>query len=317
MCHLIPFKSIPSAIETTDAFMSVIYRFHGLPSEIITDRGTQFTSKYWKAVCSSLNVSLKFSSPHHHQSNGQVERINSVIEQYFRCFVNYQGTNWFNFLHLAEFSYNNSINESTKNTPFLNYRFHPHHSTAVPSDIDVPRAKVFSDDFNKIMDELKQNLKEFLCIQKRYADQHRQKPSKFKVNDKVYVNYDLFNRGGNKKLKPRKLGPFIIKKIYSNDTYKIKLPKSIRIHPIIHVSNLEPYIDDEFGRQEEPPPPIIINNEEEYEVEEILDMRTHYGKKQYLIKWKGYSIDESSWEPEENLNYDELLKEFLKNSRKH
>jgi len=89
------------------------------------------------------------------------------------------------------------------------------------------------------------------------------------------------------------------------------LPKNLRIHPVIHVSELEPYYEDHFGRNQKPPP-IIINNEEEYEVEEILDKRTRYGKIQYLIKWKGYPLSEASWEPEENLNCLELLKEFNK-----
>jgi len=59
---------------------------------------------------------------------------------------------------------------------------------------------------------------------------------------------------------------------------------------------------------------IVINNEKEYKVEQILDKRTHYGKIQYLIKWKGYPLSEASWEPEENLNCPKLLKKFNKNN---
>ncbi|KAG4094185.1 chromo domain-like protein [Neocallimastix lanati (nom. inval.)] len=70
---------------------------------------------------------------------------------------------------------------------------------------------------------------------------------------------------------------------------------------------------NKFGRNQEPPP-IVINNEEEYEVEQILDKRTHYGKIQYLIKWKGYPLSEASWEPEENLICLKLLKKFNKNN---
>jgi len=74
---------------------------------------------------------------------------------------------------------------------------------------------------------------------------------------------------------------------------------------------LEPYYEDNYGRNQKPPP-IILNNEEEYEVEQILDKRTRYGKTQYLIKWKGYPLSEASWKPEEYLNCPELLKEFNK-----
>ena len=95
-------------------------------------------------------------------------------------------------------------------------------------------------------------------------------------------------------------------------SYKLDLPKSLRIHPIVHVSSLEPYCEDNFNRITPAPPPIIINDEVEYEVEEILDKRKHYGKIQYLIKWKGYPLSEASWEPKENLNCDEILRNFNK-----
>jgi len=76
------------------------------------------------------------------------------------------------------------------------------------------------------------------------------------------------------------------------------------------------YEDNKFKRKQSLPPPIIVNDNEEYEVEEILDQRKHYGKIQNLIKRKRYPLNESSWEPEENLNCPELLKEF-KNSHKY
>jgi hypothetical protein len=114
------------------------------------------------------------------------------------------------------------------------------------------------------------------------------------------------------KLKAGKLGPFKIIHKVSSVTYKLDLQKKLRIHPIIHVSEIEPYYEDTF-RRNQPSPPVIVNNEEEYEVEKILGKRTYYGKIQYLIKWKGYEISESSWESESNLNFPELLKYF--NSR--
>jgi len=82
---------------------------------------------------------------------------------------------------------------------------------------------------------------------------------------------------------------------------------------VIPVSELEPYYEENFGRKQEPPPPISINEEEEFEVEEILDVRKQYGKTQYLIKWKDYSLSDASLEPESNLNCPELIKKFNEN----
>jgi len=76
----------------------------------------------------------------------------------------------------------------------------------------------------------------------------------------------------------------MIKKI-SPVSYQLELPNNLKIHSVIHVSELEPYYEDNFGRKQEPPPSISINEEVEFEVEEILDVkRKHYGKTQYLIK---------------------------------
>ncbi|OUM69755.1 hypothetical protein PIROE2DRAFT_37875 [Piromyces sp. E2] len=217
----------------------------------------------------------------------------------------------------AEFSYNNAIQESAKQSPFfLNYGYHPKYSPIIPSQVDVPRAEEFTRNLNELIEELKVNLKQANETQKKFADKYRSQPPDFKVNDKVWLDSSLILRSGNKKFNPRKLGPFKIMKKVSEVSFKLKLPKNIKIHPVVHVSSLEPYFEDnKFKRKQSPPPPIIVNNEEEYEVEEILDQRKHYRKIQYLVKWKGYPLSEASWEPEENLNCPKLLKEF-KNSHK-
>ncbi len=269
MGHFIPFPKVPSATDTASAFMNNIFRIHGLPTEIISDRGTQFTSKFWTAICQSLNINMKPASPFHHQTNGLTERVNSVIEQYLRCYSNFKGSDWYNFLFLAEFSYNNVIQESIKYSPFFaNYGYNPRHSPEVPSTTEVPRADEFTRDFSELFKILSENLHQTMKKQEEFANRHRMEPPKFKPGDKVWISSSLIIHNGNKKLKPRKLGPYKVIKKISPVSYKLELPKNIRIHPVIHVSELEPYYEDEFGRKKEPPPPIIINEEEEYECNE-------------------------------------------------
>jgi len=313
MCHFAPFPNVPSAVDTASTFMNLIFRIHGLPDEILSDRGSQFTSKFWNAICSALNISINLSSPYHHQTNGLTERVNSVVEQYLRCFANYKGSDWSKYLYLAEFSYNNALQESSNYSPFFaNYGFNPRHSPEIPNTVEVPRAEEFIKDLTSLYKELKENLESAREKQEKFANKHRIQAPEFKENDKVWVNSSLLFKNGNKKLKPRKLGPFTVIKKVSDVTYKIKFPKKYKVHPIIHVSELEPFFEDDFGRNQPPPPPIIVDDNEEYEVEEILDKRRHYGKIQYLIKRKGYSLEEASWEPEENLNCPEILKKFNK-----
>ncbi|MBW0561328.1 hypothetical protein O181_101043 [Austropuccinia psidii MF-1] len=118
-----------------------------------------------------------------------------------------------------------------------------------------------------------------------------------------------------KKLSERWLGPFSILKKVSTHAYHLKLPSQWKsIHPVFHISLLEPVKTSTIpNRHKEPPPPIIIEEEEQWEVSQILDSKLKRGKLWYLVEWKGFSQDSerSTWEPTENLNNClELVEEF-------
>lgn len=88
---------------------------------IFSDKDIQFTSKFWTAFCIGLNITLKFSSPFHHQINGLSVRVNSVIVQYLRNYKNHKSSNQNNFFYLAKFSCKNSIQESSNHFPFFSH----------------------------------------------------------------------------------------------------------------------------------------------------------------------------------------------------
>jgi len=105
----------------------------------------------------------------------------------------------------------------------------------------------------------------------------------------------------SKKLTEKQIGPYPITQIISPNAVKLKLPRSIRIDAPINVSRLRPYKPPTLpGQQITPQPPIEIEGESEYEVDEILDSRLRRNKLQFLVKWKGYTDENNSWEPEEN-----------------
>jgi hypothetical protein len=120
------------------------------------------------------------------------------------------------------------------------------------------------------------------------------------------------------KLAAQRLGPFTISKVISPVVYCLTLPPTWKIFPTFHTSLLSPYKEtEEHGANFLEPPPELVGGNEEYEVEKVLGHRTHgwWKKRQYLIKWKGYSEAHNSWEPEENLNAPDLVKEYHNQNR--
>jgi len=118
-----------------------------------------------------------------------------------------------------------------------------------------------------------------------------------------------------KKLQPKFIGPFPVSKVISSTAYQLTLPHTMHIHPVFHISLLKRYTEnpDTFpNRQQVPPPPVIINDSEpEYEVEEILDKRTHHRQVQHLVLWKGYPRHDATWEQASNLtNAQDLVQDF-------
>ena len=92
---------------------------------------------------------------------------------------------------------------------------------------------------------------------------------------------------------------------------ELELPKSIKIYPIVNISKVQLYKSQVKGQKKILPKLVIIEGEEEFEIEKILNKRTVRGKEKFLVRWKGYTIEEDTWENRENLeNAKELVEEF-------
>jgi len=103
-----------------------IWKLHGVPRMILSDRGPQFTSKFMEEFTKVLGTKRKLSTAYHPQTNGQMERINQEIGMFLQHYVNYQQDNWTDWLATAEFSYNDKKHMITRRTPFeLNFGRHP------------------------------------------------------------------------------------------------------------------------------------------------------------------------------------------------
>ena len=143
----------------------------------------------------------------------------------------------------------------------------------------------------------------------------------YSVGDKVLLNtkYLPIRYTGTPKFLPRYVGPFTIKERIGQVAYRLEIPVNYKIHPVFHVSLLEPYRED--GRCQPPPLPIVVDGALEYEIERILSHRqVKQGKRvrfDYLVAWQGYGPEHNSWEPQKDLDDTVALDKYLSRTNVH
>jgi len=152
---------------------------------------------------------------------------------------------------------------------------------------------------------------------KRQADRSRKKAEEYRVGDKVLISTKDFSielmKRAMKKLTEKFIGPYIVKKIVSENAVELELLALLRIHPVVNVRRIVRYREQVEGQKKIPPPPVKVDSEKKYKVEEILDRQERRGKTKYLVKWKGYMVEENIWEGLENLkNARGKIEEFEK-----
>ena len=96
-----------------------------------------------------------------------------------------------------------------------------------------------------------------------------------------------------KKLTEKFIGPYVVKKIMSENAVELELPASLKVHLVVNVRRLVKYREQVKGQKKIPPPPVKVAGKKEYEVEEILDRQERRGKTKYLVKWKGYTVEKN------------------------
>jgi hypothetical protein len=295
IAHFIPLKTT-QAKELAEAFMQFVWKYHGLPINIVSDRDPTFTSKFWMALMKALGVDLSLSTAYHPQTDGQTERINQILEQYLRCFINYYMDNWLELLHFAEFAYNNAEHSATKMTPFYACTGqHPRALLIGNEEIKTPSAAERIKEIEEIQEELRENLIQAQQrAQKNFNKKVKPGPD-FRVGDLVLLNArNIKTRRESKKLDQLYRGPCKILQAIGSNAYRLELPPQLqgKMHNVFHVSLLEPYIENSIPERETPPPPPVGDDLDLYEAEAILDSRLKNRKVEYLVQWTGYGLDD-------------------------
>ena len=156
MVHYEPVKVTINALGLAEVIIDMVVRHHSLPNSIISDRGANFTSKFWSSLCYFLGIKRRLSTAFHPQTDGQTGRQNSTMEAYLRAFVNWEQNDWVRLFLMAEFAYNNSKNASTGHMPFeLNCGYYPR--MLYEEEVD-PRSQC------KSADKLSEELRELMVV---------------------------------------------------------------------------------------------------------------------------------------------------------
>jgi hypothetical protein len=314
--HFTATTSNLSSPGLAELYLHNVWRHHGLPDGMISDRGPQFVSNFMRELNRLLGIKTSPSTAYHPQSDGQTERINQDLETFLRMFVNQRQDDWVDWLPIAEFAYNNRVHSATRQTPFMmEYGFHPRTGADPRRDVKVEAAGQFATRMKEIEDEAKAALEKAADDMARFYDVHRKAAPEYQVGDEVWLDgRDLRTTRPTKKLDDKWYGPYKIEQMVNRNAFRLKLPPQLRIHPTFHVSKLRRFVPDTIPSRKAPPappPPVLRDGEVEYEVERIEDSRIWRGHLQYLVKWKGYPPSDNTWEPQTAVrNAPELVNEF-------
>jgi len=333
-----PCQSDINAEEFAQLFLKSVYRHHGLPRKLISDRDARFTGKFLRSVATALDIRQAFSTSFHPQTDGQTERTNRTLEEVLRHYTSPYQDDWDEHLYLAEFAINSAHNFTTGQSPFFAiYGRHP--ETAITLEVKaklqntVPRGEAVVNQLCDRISHAKLCLEKAQARMKAYADQSRREVA-YAVGQEVLLSTKnlKFKAAGSPKFAPRFVGPFKIISLvgkYSQENpkelevvtaVKLELPPLMRIHPVFHVSLIKPYHP---GTGPVPVQPLAFDHDGAplWEVEAILSERSHTPSKrkgrgqpkvrhEYLVKWKNFGPEHDSWEPESNVKHLQSFTDF-------
>src|SRR3990170_2605367 len=311
VAHFLPVKETITASQLAELYISRIVSLHGILKEISSDRGGLFTSKFWESFQQAMGTHITWSSAYHPQSQGQVERVNQVLEDMLRACVISFGKKWEESLPYAEFSYNNSYQASLKMAPFevlygrkcrtpLNWSETGERSLVGPDIIQQAEEQV------RIVRE---HLKSAQSRQKSNYDR-KHKEMVYQPGEQAYLRVTPL-KGTHRfrikgKLAPRYIGPFRILARRGEVAYQLELPSNLsQVHDVFHVFQLRRCFKD----------PIRVVDHEVLELQDdlsynehpirILDQaerRTRQKSIKFLkVQWSNHSEDEATWEREDRL----------------
>ncbi len=307
MAHFVPTTTKATSQDLAREYKDNIYRLHGAPKDIVLDRGSKFTSAFWRAFCKTIGVNQSLSTAYHSQSDGQTERVNQSLEQYLCIYTNYNQDDWAEHHSAAKFVYNSSSHSSTTMTPFFaNYGYESTVKIALEEAVRTP-FEAEATRLHLIHKHCRAKIQKAIFKLKEFADRHRQEGPTFEVGSKVWLSMaNIKLARPTRKMLEKRISPYAILSKTSQGSCRLGLPPEMsRLHPVFHVSQLKPYKETSLSQRRQPPPgPVYVDDEAKYEVEEVVDSEIQAGKLMYKVQWKGYQgHNRYNWEPPAHLQH--------------
>ena len=246
--HFISTVTTLTAAGTAQLYLRHVWKHHGLPKRVISDRGPQFVAEFTKELYRVLGIKLAATTAYHPQGDGQTERINQELEQFLRLFINQRQDDWDDLLPYAEFQYNNHVHSATQNIPFLldtgripRMGFEPDQKQSKVESVNEFKART-----EAALEEAKAALIKSKDDMAKYYDRRRTPAPEYQPGDKVFLDAsDIHTTRPSRKLSHRRLGPFPVVKKVGNGAYRLHLPPSMsQLHPVFNVVKLTLALED-------------------------------------------------------------------------
>ncbi|QRW23534.1 Retrotransposable element Tf2 protein [Rhizoctonia solani] len=267
---------------------------------MVSDRGTTFMGKFLRALYQRLGIIPSFSLAYHPESDGQKGRVNQFIEFYLRSYVAANHSDWAKWLPLAEYTCNNARHVATGKSLFeLVYG-----RSLVMNPSNIPANMPDADQVANTLSKEWKEAESALRMTKEWMIGNTGIIPEYTIGKKVWLDgKNIEIQSNSNKLDPKCLGPFEVTGKISSHADHLKLPETLKIHNVFYIGLLSKVHKSPSQPFPDCPPPETIEGEEEFEVEQIIDSKRQKGKWFYLIKWKGYSPKNNSWEPKELLEH--------------
>lgn len=227
-----PLLKLPTARETAELLLHVLGLL-GLPHNIVSDRGPQFTAKFWAEFCRLLGISVSLSSRFHPQTNGQTEEL---------LLWSRDPASWARNAVLVEYAYNSLPSSATRLTPFQTvYGYQPNLFSTQETEAVVPSSFTM---VRRCHLEWRGACQALICSVQSYekrANKYRSPAPRYLVGQRVWLSTaDLPLHLENRKLPPQFTGPFPITKVLNLVLVRLRLARSLRIHPTFPISTINP-----------------------------------------------------------------------------